>query len=815
MDIPITQRCTASLRHCCATAMNGRAASAQAPPGLKRDSHRRRGVVPGSRVLQGVSFFLPAFCVIAIIALLGPAPRAQAQAPWRNVQISGSGCWVTGIVAQPRVPGLFYIRTDVGGCYRWDRATGAWVPITDFLPFQQRYGYGCESIAVDPVSPDTVYIACGEWLKAQGNGGPGTIYKSTNRGATWTPLGLTGVYMGGNEDRRWGGERLAVQPGHPQVMLFGSRTQGLWRSGDGGAHWQQAALPYPQANDIYGVQAVAFDPHAPNVVYAAVSKDGVFRSTDGGVTWTNISATITAPLRLVVGPDRTVWVTYANGVSKFSQGAWTDCTPTGAAAQAYCGLAVNPRDPKNVLVSYGFWGDPQPDAIFETGSGGAAWRKLTADITTDVPWYRASNPHGVDPFDISTFLFDPNNPKSVWFVSGGGIWNTPDITHTNSPTFSHKEKGHEELCVLALAAPPSGPELVAGVMDVDGFAFNKGIDAYPTRSLGLTGSWASVTEALAYEERAPQNMVRLCVQGSLWNGPCVVATSGDGGATWQEDTSFPALSPTGDKKTLAPVAVAQSATDPANMVVAVTDTGSGSGVWLYKKGGADWGQCSGLPTAPAEATPVVADPVAAGTFYAFVAGVVYRSTDGGATFQQVSDGVVGVRPSFFKLAARPGLTGDLWLSEDDDNPNYLSDARAAWEGLYHSTDGGRTWTKLPGVSRAVTFSFGAPSPHGPDTLYYYGRRTGETADRIYRSTDLGKTWLDIQHPGQAVGDGPWVMEGSRQTFGRVFIGTGGRGIYYSTVTVTGRGSRPASPGRITSARHHRPEDRPRKEQASL
>ncbi len=91
--------------------------------------------------------------------------------------------------------------------------------------------------------------------------------------------------------------------------------------------------------------------------------------------------------------------------------------------------------------------------------------------------------------------------------------------------------------------------------------------------------------------------------------------------------------------------------------------------------------------------------------------------------------------------------------------------------------------KLPGVTRAVTFSFGVPSADGVNTLYYYGRRAG--TDSIFRSTDLGRTWTDIQHPGQPIGDYPWLMEGSRQTFGRVFIGTSGRGIFYSATQLAG------------------------------
>ncbi|HSS38777.1 MAG TPA: hypothetical protein VLT58_08410, partial [Polyangia bacterium] len=152
---------------------------------------------------------------------------------WKSVAIGGGG-FVTGIVFSSVESGLGYARTDVGGFYRWDGATATWTPLTDMFSMSQGNYLGGESIAADPVDANVVYAAAGMY-ESSGNG---VILRSADRGATWT-MNTIGVVMGGNDNGRGMGERLAVDPKNDSVLLFGSRANGLYKSTDSAAHWSK------------------------------------------------------------------------------------------------------------------------------------------------------------------------------------------------------------------------------------------------------------------------------------------------------------------------------------------------------------------------------------------------------------------------------------------------------------------------------------------------------------------------------------------------------------------------------------------------
>jgi hypothetical protein len=196
----------------------------------------------------------PSLAWLALVAGSAAAgPVAAAPYHWSNVVVGGGG-FAPGILFSPAAKGLAYLRTDMGGAYRWDEGRKAWLPLMD--GFAEGSYYGVESIAPDPSDPGRVYAAVGMSWRS-----PAAILRSEDRGAHWQVVDVP-FRMGGNENGRGLGERLAVDPHAPATLLFGSRHDGLWRSDDRGLTWRRdTAFPYagacaPQPRQIQGGIAI-------------------------------------------------------------------------------------------------------------------------------------------------------------------------------------------------------------------------------------------------------------------------------------------------------------------------------------------------------------------------------------------------------------------------------------------------------------------------------------------------------------------------------------------------------------------------------
>ncbi|MGB9030410.1 MAG: xyloglucanase, partial [Acidobacteriaceae bacterium] len=192
--------------------------------------------------------------------------------------------------------------------------------------------------------------------------------------------------------------------------------------------------------------------------------------------------------------------------------------------------------------------------------------------------------------------------------------------------------------------------------------------------------------------------------------------------------------------------------------------------------GANWKPAQGL----AAGTRVIADPQDPHAFYAITLQdrTLYRSTDNAATFTAehfklqnaplTSTGPRGdPRGGQDRLYAAPGHTADLWL--------------AAVDGLYHApplsnSTGTVLFARLPGVTEIHAFGFGKAAPgRAYPALYLAGTIRGQPG--IFHSSDEARSWdriNDDQHQWGLI----LQIAGDPRIYGRVYIGTHGRGVLY-------------------------------------
>lgn len=154
-------------------------------------------------------------------------------------------------------------------------------------------------------------------------------------------------------------------------------------------------------------------------------------------------------------------------------------------------------------------------------------------------------------------------------------------------------------------------------------------------------------------------------------------------------------------------------------------------------------------------TGVVGDPL---TYYmGTVGGGVWKTTDAGTTWSNVSDGQLGT-----------SSVGAIAVSESDPNVVYVGMGEhpirgvmtSHGDGVYRSTDAGRTWSHL-GLERTRSISRIRIHPQDPDIVYVaaQGAPYGANPERgIYRSEDGGASWELILHVDEDSGASDLAMD---------------------------------------------------------
>lgn len=709
---------------------------------------------------------------------------------WRNVQIVGGG-FITGIEFHPTTPGLIYARTDIGGSYRWDARRARWIPLNDNTSPERWNELGVESIALDPTNPDVIYEAVGEYTESWAP--DGAILRSVDRGRHWHRTAMP-IQMGSNEEDRYSGERLVVDPASPNVLYFGSRENGLWVSRDYARTWSQVSS-FPVTGPILNSEGlsdgVIFEKFGPPMsgskyptIFAGVSahSGNLYLSIDNGVSWQPVPGAPTGitPTNAALSSDGYLYVTYSDlpgpntvgsglaAVYKYSlaTGVWTNITPagpyddTGPLWYGFANVAVDPEHPQTLVVSTmdDWW---PGDNLYRSLDGGATWKSVASvpgwpanspdyyqQDWSLAPWITFGNASPSFGWWTGALALDPFDSNHVLYGTGATIWATDDMTSMDSGNvvhFSIGARGIEETAVNALVSPPAGAaHLLSAVGDLGGFTHtdleqspSQGLWTHPVFSTGLSLDYAG------------QNPLLIARTGTSSGASGAYST--DGGLTWTPFASEPAQNAPGSVAVLA-----------NGQTILWAPTG---GVVSYSRDlGNTWIASSGAPAGYG----VVADKVDPARAYIFdsATGAVYVSHDAGVSFTVAATGL----PTNGTLMALYDRVGDLWLT--------------APSGLFHSTDGGATFVRMPAVASALAIGAGAPPPGGRYPALYLIGDLQPGVQAIFRSDDGGRFWQRINDDRHQYGT-QQVITGDPRVYGRVYLGTNGRGVLYADPSTGG------------------------------
>jgi photosystem II stability/assembly factor-like uncharacterized protein len=616
----------------------------------------------------------------------------------------------------PSQPNTFYLGQVNGGVWSSDDYGRSWNPIFDHESTQS-----IGAIAVAPSNPNIIYVASGEGLHrpdlSVGNG----IYKSTDAGKTWTHLGLRDGFQipALAVDPRDPNRVFAAVLGHPYGP---NEERGLFRSTDGGQTWQKAI--YKDENT--GASDVEIDPSNPDTVYASMWEVREGPWEDGN----EVNGTGGGLFKSTDGG--TTWRPLTNGLPK-------------DLSQVY--VAIAPSDPRRLYATLGTASGAL--AVYRSDDAGENWSKATDD----------PRPSGrIGGGDLPIPRVDPKNPDVLYSAStvtmkstdGGKTW----FGFRGAP-------GGDDYQNLWIN--PNDPNTILLVSDQG---------ALVTVNGGATwSSWYNQPTAQIYHVAVtPTFPYRVCGGQQESGSVCLSSRGNDGAITYRE---------------WHPVGVIEYgyvAPDPLD-----PDVIYGGGRSEVSKFHWSTGQVQNITPIPLRSPkyrtdrtePLMFSPLDPHTLY-FASNVLFRTTDGGNSWQTISDDLTRQNPGV------PSSVGTLVPKDAEKKRGVIyalapsfKNINTLWAGtddglIWLTRDGGKKWSDItpPALtpwSKVTQIS----ASHFDDVTAYASVsrfRINDEQPYIYRTHDSGKTWKLITAGLPAIGPVDTVREDPVRK-GLLFAGT--------------------------------------------
>ncbi len=207
----------------------------------------------------------------------------------RNIGPAFMSGRIADVALHPKNESIWYVAVGSGGVWKTVNAGTTWIPIFDD---QTSYSIGC--VTIDPIDHNIIWVGTGENVGGRHVGYGDGIYRSSDGGASWENMGL---------EKSEHISKIIIHPEDSNVIWAAAQgplwkkggERGLYKSIDGGKTWKKTL-----GDDQWvGVTDLVIDPRDPDILYAATWQrhrtvaaymgggpgSGLHRSNDGGETW--------------------------------------------------------------------------------------------------------------------------------------------------------------------------------------------------------------------------------------------------------------------------------------------------------------------------------------------------------------------------------------------------------------------------------------------------------------------------------------------------------------------------------------------------
>jgi photosystem II stability/assembly factor-like uncharacterized protein len=492
------------------------------------------------------------------------------------------------------------------------------------------------------------------------------------------------------------------------------------------------------------------------------------------------------PAQAQMDDQSVLYITYGTGtgpngvtdgaVMKFDTvgRSWTNITPDKNPDRpkgGYCGLSLDRERPGTLAVStMNRW--MPVDTVWRSTDGGRTWMDIADKSVRDVhatPFLLWGKDQAKLGWWMAALAIDPFDSNHAAYSTGATIYATDDFSNVSFGRATHWYpwvEGIEQTAILTLLSPAKGAHLLSGFGDIGGYVHD---------DLGISPAgmyenpqFASTTSL----DCAGENPLVVVRGGQPNDDQASLGYSEDGGRTWEPLKILGGYAGRQSGDGHPPITVsADGSTFMVSTPIPV----------LTRDHGRNWTQARGLFYG---ARPI-ADRVDPRTFYAinFKNGKLFTSTDGGATFKGSSlkglpADIGGDEPTWHEgpwpLVATPGKSHDLWF--------------VSGGTLYHSADGGQHFMKAEGSLDVQFIGFGK-APKGKDypSIFVVASKDAPSGGikAIWRSDDMAVSWVRVNDDQHQFGTRFRCIAGDPRIFGRVYVGTDGRGIFYGQPVGTG------------------------------